>query len=169
MRTKWSLPTRRETLLRVCNGIGAMALAGTLAEDEARAASLDAVDPLKPRAQHHPRKAKHCIYLFMVGGVSQMDSFEHKPMLEVRKEEGRYLMKITQAASISHTLAAVALEMARARGRPPEIHFGWSEESPLEANLKFLILGQGNIPLLVHALLRHGEPNSARRPRVVVG
>lgn len=69
--------SRREALLRVCNGIGAMALAGTLAAD-----TVDIADPLKPRPQHRPRKAKHCIFLFMVGGVSQMDSFENKPMLK---------------------------------------------------------------------------------------
>ena len=32
--------------------------------------------------QMHFRKAKRCIFLFMQGGVSQMDSFEYKPALE---------------------------------------------------------------------------------------
>lgn len=39
------------------------------------------VDPLRPRQPDLPRKARHCIFLFMQGGVSQMDAFEHKPRL----------------------------------------------------------------------------------------
>jgi len=31
---------------------------------------------------HHPAKAKHVIFLFMNGGLSQVDSFDPKPMLE---------------------------------------------------------------------------------------
>ena len=34
-----------------------------------------------PSPQHHPAKAKNCIFLFMEGGVSQMDTFEYKPAL----------------------------------------------------------------------------------------
>ncbi len=63
--------TRRELLSTTCNGIGALALADLMA----------AAEPLAVKQPHHRRKAKSCIYLFMVGGVSQMDSFEHKPML----------------------------------------------------------------------------------------
>jgi hypothetical protein len=38
-------------------------------------------NPLTPRPAHKPAKAKRCIFLFMEGGVSQMDLFEHKPLL----------------------------------------------------------------------------------------
>ena len=30
---------------------------------------------------HHPARAKHVIFLFMNGGLSQVDSFDPKPML----------------------------------------------------------------------------------------
>ncbi len=33
---------------------------------------------------HHPAKAKRVIFLFMQGGVSQVDSFDHKPLLQDR-------------------------------------------------------------------------------------
>ncbi len=39
------------------------------------------VNPFQARTPHIKRKAKHCIFLFMAGGVSQMDSFEYKPVL----------------------------------------------------------------------------------------
>jgi hypothetical protein len=69
---------------------------------------------------------------------------------------------------VAHVIAAVALEF-RHVGHPPEIHFGWSEVTPMSANLGFLLFGQGNIPWMVHALIRRAEPNPARRPRVIVG
>ena len=54
-------------------------------------------------------------------------------------------------------------------GRPPELHFGWSEDSPLSANLRFVLFGEGNIPWLVRELIRLAEPDPAKRPRVVIG
>jgi hypothetical protein len=38
-------------------------------------------DPLAPRPPHFPAKAKYCIFLFMSGGVSHVDSFDPKPKL----------------------------------------------------------------------------------------
>ena len=37
--------------------------------------------PLAPRAPHFPAKAKHVIFLFMLGGPSQLDLFDDKPRL----------------------------------------------------------------------------------------
>ena len=72
--------SRREFLCRSCNGIGALALAGMLAEE--LDAAPTALSPLSPRPQHFPRKAKHCIFLFMSGGVSHLDTFDYKPELK---------------------------------------------------------------------------------------
>ncbi|MDB5385274.1 MAG: hypothetical protein JWM11_920 [Planctomycetaceae bacterium] len=38
-------------------------------------------DPLSPKATHFPAKAKRVIFLFSTGGVSHMDTFDHKPKL----------------------------------------------------------------------------------------
>ncbi len=78
------------------------------------------------------------------------------------------VIRVSQCASIAHVLAAIALEF-REVGRPPEIHFAWSEKSPLAANLNFLLFGGGNVPWMVHALIRKAEPDAAHRPRVVIG
>ena len=71
---------RRQFLSQAWNGIGALGLGGVLADD-LLAAPIGTPQPLEPKPQHLPRKAKHCIFLFMQGGVSQMDSFEFKPTL----------------------------------------------------------------------------------------
>ncbi len=64
--------TRREFLTRSANGFGAVALAAMLAEDGKAAAPV----------RHHPAKAKAVIFLYMDGGVSQVDSFDPKPLLD---------------------------------------------------------------------------------------
>jgi hypothetical protein len=76
-----SLPftSRRDFLSRGFNGIGALALGNLLADD--RSAQGASSNPLTQRPPHLPRRAKHCIFLFMQGGVSHMDSFDHKPEL----------------------------------------------------------------------------------------
>src|SRR5829696_8432647 len=44
-------------------------------------AESDSSDPLAPKSPHHPAKAKRVIFIFSNGGVSHMDTFDHKPKL----------------------------------------------------------------------------------------
>ena len=41
-----------------------------------------AADPLAPKATHYAAKAKSVIFLFMAGGPSQLELFDHKPKLQ---------------------------------------------------------------------------------------
>lgn len=95
-------------------------------------------------------------------------NFYQKPLMRVVREGTLELIQVSGCVSIAHVLAAISLEMSKV-GQPPELHFGWSDESPLAANLNFLLFGQGNVPWLVRELLRRAELNPARRPRVIVG
>jgi hypothetical protein len=70
--------SRRALLARAANGFGALALHGLFGHS-ARAASSR---PLATRAPHFGARAKSVIFLFMEGAVSQVDSFDYKPMLE---------------------------------------------------------------------------------------
>jgi hypothetical protein len=74
-----SNPTRREMLCSCAHGFGGLALAYLLADKQASAAE----NPLEPRKPHYAPKAKSVIFLFMDGGVSQMDSFDPKPRLRL--------------------------------------------------------------------------------------
>jgi len=80
-----SLFTRRSALQTLGCGFGQLALAGIAAEQKARA-EAGAVSSKEP---HHKPRAKRIIFLFMQGGVSHVDSFDHKPLLE--REDGRML------------------------------------------------------------------------------
>src|SRR6266545_4933317 len=76
--------TRREALCRMGSGFGMMAFAGLVGESLARAqAGSSAGSPKWPKGGiHHAARAKHVIFLFMNGGLSQVDSFDPKPMLD---------------------------------------------------------------------------------------
>src|SRR5262249_15591514 len=74
--------TRRHFFRDCALGVGKIALASLLAEGATRAASPVAHAPGSPRGPHFPAKAKSVIYLFMAGGPSQFELFEHKPQLQ---------------------------------------------------------------------------------------
>ena len=69
--------SRREWLKRAHGGFGALALAA-LWQD----ATAATVDPLAPRPGHRPARADAVIFLYATGGVSHVDTFDHKPLLD---------------------------------------------------------------------------------------
>jgi hypothetical protein len=87
--------SRRDWLTRTGCGFGSLALAG-LATRQATAAP----DPLAAKEPHHKAKAKRVIFLFMQGGVSHVDSFDHKPRLE--KDDGK-MMAFDDARVLANT------------------------------------------------------------------
>jgi len=74
--------TRRDWLRGTGMGLGGMALADLMSQ-EARAAG----SPGLPGLPHFAPKAKRVIFLFMSGGLSQFESFDHKPLLNKRMGE----------------------------------------------------------------------------------
>ncbi len=95
--------TRREMLSRMGAGIGTLGLASVLADAGLLAPSVAFADanlltpesafadsagsPLAPRAPHFAPRAKRVIQLFMPGGPSQVDTFDHKP--EIARHAGK--------------------------------------------------------------------------------
>ncbi len=77
--------SRRRFLQDSACGFGALAFAG-LGAGKALAAGTD---PLAPKLPHHRPRAKRVIFLFMQGGVSHVDSYDHKPVLE--QQDGKML------------------------------------------------------------------------------
>lgn len=83
------LQSRRDFLARAGTGFGTLALQALLRQD-AGAASIgqalkDSIDPTQPFLPRRPQvkpKAKSVIFLFMVGGPAQMDTFDYKPLLQ---------------------------------------------------------------------------------------
>jgi hypothetical protein len=93
--------SRRDMLLRCANGFGAVALAA-LAAEQGRAA-----DPIQQ--PHFPARARNVIFLYMDGGPSQVDTFDHKPLLE--KYHGRdphtvFKVEPTQFNNVGRVMAS---------------------------------------------------------------
>lgn len=106
--------------------------------------------------------------VFIESQVGDPSDFLQVPIMEIHQAEGRFVIGITRCASIAHVIAATALELSKV-GTPPEIHFGWSDESPLAASAGFFLFGVGNVPWMVRELLCKAQPDGSRRPRVIVG
>jgi hypothetical protein len=77
----------------VACGFGSLALAGLLHEQ------ADA-SPLSAKAPHFAPRAKRVIFLFMAGGVSHVDSFDYKPLLD--REDGK-MREFSDARSLAKT------------------------------------------------------------------
>jgi hypothetical protein len=100
--------TRREMLRAASTGFGALALACLMSDKAYGApAAPNAPHPLGPFPTHHAPKAKRVIFLYMDGGVSQVDSFDPKPRLQ--KESGepfKMKMEPTQFDNNGNTLGS---------------------------------------------------------------
>ena len=85
--------SRREFLRSVGGGFATLPLVDLLARDgffRSSAAADDklvGVHPLAPKEPHFKPRAKHCIFLFMNGAPSQVDTFDPKPELD--KQHGK--------------------------------------------------------------------------------
>jgi hypothetical protein len=106
--------------------------------------------------------------VFLEVHVDDPSNFYQRLRMRVFMEDHRYVMQIQGCVSVAHAIAAVALELGHG-GNPPPLHFGWPEMSLLEESWSFLAFGEGNVPWKVRELIRLAEPDSARRPRVVIG
>ncbi|MBX3733696.1 MAG: DUF1501 domain-containing protein [Verrucomicrobiae bacterium] len=71
---RWS---RRDLLRQAANGFGAVALSALFGGGSRAAAGAGE----GPRPPHVVPRARQVIFLFMEGAVSQVDSFDHKPLL----------------------------------------------------------------------------------------
>jgi Protein of unknown function (DUF1501) len=86
--------TRREMLSRMGTGLGTLGLAAVLAEDsnaasrgDSSSGSQSSGSPLSTKAPHFAPRAKRIIHLYMNGGPSHVDTFDHKP--ELAKQQGQ--------------------------------------------------------------------------------
>jgi hypothetical protein len=89
------LPSRRQLLQEAACGFGYLALSGL-----AHAQQAGSVSDGARTGPHCPARAKRVIFLFMQGGVSQVDSFDYKPALE--RDDGK-AMSFDDARVLANT------------------------------------------------------------------
>lgn len=118
------------------------------------------------RAVH--RLPDHVSVVFIEAELADPSDFHHRPVVRIDRQDQRVIVRISKCHSIPHAIAAASLEIARA-GPVPEVHFGWSHENPLTANINFVFFGQGNVPWMVYELIRRSTEPADRKPKVIVG
>jgi len=91
--------------------------------------------------------------------------FLNRPELRIRQEQDFLIIRVTNANSISHTIAVIARELSKNCPKGTEVLFGWSEGKPLDLAIGFVLFGEGNVPSLVRELVRDIQVN---RPRIAV-
>jgi hypothetical protein len=143
-----------------------------------RSADFPILVPMHPGRENHAEKEKHIReqhqlaptddLVFLEVYVDDPSDFFQKLMIEIVRDNNRYVIKVTNCVSAAHAIAAITLEMSR-YSKPPGLHFGWPERDILSASWSYLAFGEGNIPWKVRELIHRAEKDPAKRPRVIVG
>lgn len=103
--------TRRYFLSRMGSGFGALAWTALnrlhATPQQPRSAVIDPLNPFRQRPPQFKPRAKSVIFLFMVGGPSQIDTFDYKP--ELQRQQGkppppslRKALESTRFANVFH-------------------------------------------------------------------
>ncbi len=76
--------SRRQLLRQTSAGFGYLALSALLhSQSSAHGAEATSKHKLAAKQPHFPAKAKRIIFVFMEGAMSQVDTFEYKPKLQI--------------------------------------------------------------------------------------
>jgi hypothetical protein len=126
------------------------------------------VDDKEADIRRWHRLAADTPIVFLEVHLGDPSNFTQRPIMQVIPKGGRVTLRVTECVSVAHVIAATALELSK-HGSPREIHFGWSDERPMRANLKFVLFGQGNVPWLVRELILRAHSNCEQEPRIVIG
>ena len=134
--------------------LGAMALGSLFARD-LHADDVDAThaNPLLAQATHLAPRAKHIIYLHMIGAPSQLDLFDYKPALKARDGQ-----KCPEELTRGKRFAFIAGEMQLAG---PQFGFDQHGESGLELSELLPHLGSVADDICVVKSLHTNEINHA--------
>jgi hypothetical protein len=103
--------------------------------------------------------------------VTVVDPSDFEGRLHAHGEvlHGRYRVITVTAPSVPNALAALALRIRDDSGALPHIYFAWTEGSPVQQFLRFLLFGLGEVAPVTREVLRRAEPDPLRRPHVHVG
>ena len=174
---------RRDVLRWMGNGFGMVGLANVLHGSTPQG-------PLAPKTPHFPPQAKRVIFLFLNGGMSQVDTFDPKPMLDQARwradagAEDQDGPRIGQSDALAVRVSEVRAERARSQRdlsqscgadrrllRDPIHVLGQRQSRPSLADDE--LRAQAARPavdgIVAHLRIGDGEPESARFHGAVPG
>lgn len=102
--------------------------------------------------------------------VMVTDASEFTNVLKVRGiTVGDYRILRVNSVSVPNAIAALLLYIRDQTGKIPHAYFGWGEGNPIEELLRFILFGEGDIPVITHEVLRKAEKNPHLRPAIHIG
>jgi hypothetical protein len=120
---------------------------------------------LEQRHHHHLPLRGPVLFL----EVSVRDASDFVSTLTIHGEQiGNYRALHAESTAVPNAIAAFLLYLRDRTGKTPHICFAWTERDPLILALRYVLFGEGDIPPLVHEVLRKAEPSPERRPLVHV-
>jgi hypothetical protein len=101
--------------------------------------------------------------------VTVRDPSEFRSGLKVKGEErfGYRVLRL-ESSAVANAIAALLLYIRDQMGTVPHVYFRWTEGNPVAHLLRFLTLGEGEVPPLTREILREAEPDPEQRPVVHV-
>jgi hypothetical protein len=106
--------------------------------------------------------------LFLEIEISDASQFEEVLRVEGLSVEGYRILRAYSPA-VPNAIASTLLHLRDQTQKLPHVYFSWGEENPFKFLLRFIIFGEGDIPLLTREILRKAEKNAVNRPRIHVG
>lgn len=90
--------------------------------------------------------------------------------LQVRGVQiGTHRVLRAKSGAVPNAIAAILIHLRDKTKRLPHVYFGWMEGNPLIFLMRFVLFGEGDIPIMTREVLRKAEPNHEKRPGVYVG
>jgi hypothetical protein len=106
--------------------------------------------------------------LFLEIEISDASQFAEVLKIEGLEVEGYRILR-TYSPAVPNAIASTLLHLRDQTQKLPHVYFSWGEENPFKFLLRFIIFGEGDIPLLTREILRKAEKNAVNRPRIHVG
>lgn len=102
--------------------------------------------------------------------IQVADASEFADVITVKGVEvDGYRILRAQSAAVPNAIAALLLYIRDESGKIPHAYFGWSEGNPIKYLLRFILFGEGDIPVVTREVLRKAEKDRDRRPAIHVG
>ncbi|MBF2027520.1 MAG: APC family permease [Oscillatoriales cyanobacterium C42_A2020_001] len=102
--------------------------------------------------------------------IQVSDASEFAEVIRVKGVEvGEYRILRAQSAAVPNAIAAIMLDIRNQTGKIPHAYFGWVEGNPIQYLLRFILFGEGDVPVVTREVLRKAERDPDQRPAIHVG
>lgn len=117
------------------------------------------------RADNHIPASDPVLFL----EIRVSDASDFTETIQVRGlQVGQYRILRARSSAVPNAIAAILLYLRDHTGTLPHVYFGWSEGNPIKYLLRFILFGEGDIPVVTREVLRKAERDPEQRPTIHV-